>query len=154
MSKAKTQTENSFVSGDFAEVLNFAKFAEKFEVPAVDTKALVDAQKKNIEAVATVNRVAFEGAQAVMRRQSEIVREMVESASAAITEMAKPGRPEEKLAQQADLIKKSYETNLTNLNELVELGAKSNREAAEVINHRFVDSIDEMKVVLKAAVSK
>jgi phasin family protein len=154
MSKARTQTENVFVNGDFAEVLDFAKIADKFKMPGVDPKAIVDLQKKNMEAVATANRVAFEGAQAVMRRQSEIVREMVENTSTALTEMAKPGRPEEKLAQQADLLKKIYETNLANMNELVELGAKSNREAAEVINHRVVDSIDEMKVALKTAASK
>ena len=95
--------------------------------------------------------VALEGFQAVVRRQSEIVRQTMEQTSSMMTELMAAGSPEDKVAKQADLVKLAFEKALSNARELAELVAKSNSEAAEVINKRVSESLEEVKAVVTKA---
>jgi len=151
MSKTQTQTKtgNPFLDGDFGAMMDFSAFAEQFKVPGVDSKALVESQKRNMETLTEINRVAFEGARAIMQRQAEILRQATEEASKAVRELSKPGKPEEAMAKQADLVKQSYEQCLANMRELAELGTKSNTQAVELFNHRFTDGLNELKGAFK-----
>lgn len=151
MAKTQAKTGYPFFNGEFAELMDFGKFAEQFKLPGVDSKALMETQRRNIEAVTRANRLAVEGMQAVMQRQVEILRQAADEATKAVREMAKPGQPTEKLVAQTELIKEAYELALANLRELTEMTAKSNTEAADVLTHRFADSLDEIKGVLKQA---
>ena len=148
MAKAQVKTGNPFLDGDFGDFVDFSKFAEQFKVPGVDSKALIETQRKNVEAVTQANRVALEGLQAITQRQAEILRQAMEEGVKVVREMAKPGQPVEKFAAQADLLKQAYELSLANARELAEMGAKSNTEAADVLTHRFAASLDELKGVL------
>jgi hypothetical protein len=53
---------------------DFTKLMSQFRLPGVDFGALVDRERKNIEALAEANRIAFEGWQSLVRRQAEILR--------------------------------------------------------------------------------
>ena len=151
---ARTSSQN-FMGMDLPQFMDFNKFAEQFAVPGVDAKALIDNQRKNIEAFSAAQQVAFEGAQAVTRRQVEILQKVMEDSADAVRQMTAVDKPEDKLAKQAELLKQGFEQSLANIRELTEMGAKSNSEAAELINHRITESIDELKVVFsKVAVSK
>ena len=52
-------------------VFDFTKLMSQFRLPGVDFAALVDRERKNIEALAKANRIAFEGWQRLVRRQAE-----------------------------------------------------------------------------------
>ena len=148
MAKAQAKTGNPLLDGDFGEFMDFSKFAEQFKVPGVDSQALVEAQRKNVEAMTKANRVALEGVQAVAQRQAEILRQAMEASSKAVREMAAPGQPAEKFATQTTMVKEAYELALSNMRELAEMSAKSNSEAADVLTHRFAASLDELKGAL------
>ncbi len=134
---------------DLTKFADFTKFSEQFKVPAVDTEALLDSQRKNIEAFSAANRIAFEGAQAVTQRQVEIVRQVMEESAEVVKQMTAAGKPEDKLAEQAELLKHTYEQSLANFRELAEMGAKSNGEAVEVLSRRVTEGLDEFKTALK-----
>lgn len=144
MAKAKMSTF-PFMNGGFAELMDFGSIADQFKLPGVDSKVFIEGHKRNLEAMTEANRVAIEGAQALAQRQVEIMRQTVDEATKAITELAKPGKPEEKLAAQTALVKEAYEMALANVRELTEMSAKSNSEAADVLTHRFADGLDEIK---------
>ena len=62
--------------------LNPAKFTEEltsklkdYRLPGIDVDAVVASQRNNVEALANASRAAFEGAQAVAKRQAEILQE-------------------------------------------------------------------------------
>lgn len=157
MAKTKTGNpflDNPFLDGDFAKVADFSKFAEQFKLPGFDATALVEAQKRNIEAVTAVNRIAFEGAQAMLTRQAEILRMAMTETPKAVQTLITEGTPEDKLTKQAELVKEAYETALTNLNELAELSAKSNREAGKVMTDRIAESFSEFQVAVKQTAVK
>ena len=151
MPKTQTQskTGNPFLDGDFANMMDFTKVTEQFKVPGVDAKALAESQQRNMETLAEINRVAFDGARAIMQRQAEILRQAMDEGTKVVREMAKPGKPEEALAKQADLVKHSYEQCLSNVRELTEMGTKSNAQAADLFNHRVKDGLDELKGAFK-----
>jgi phasin family protein len=149
MSKTQTKTGNPFLDGDFGAMMDFGKTAEQFKVPGVDTSALIESQRRNIEAFAEINRVAFEGARAIVQRQAEILRQATEEATKAVRELSKPGKPEETMVKQADLVKQAYELGLANLRELTEMGTKSNAQAVELFNHRVTNGLDELKGAFK-----
>ncbi len=134
---------------DLTKFADFTKFSEQFKVPAVDTEALLDSQRKNIEAFSAANRIAFEGAQAVTQRQVEIVRQVMEESAEVVKQMTAAGKPEDKLAEQAELLKHTYEQSLAIFRELAEMGAKSNGEAVEVLSRRVTEGLDEFKTALK-----
>lgn len=126
------------------------KYMADFRVPGVDVDAMVSSQRKNIEALAAANKLAYEGVQAVMKRQVEILRQTVEAVAGATKDMAEPGAPQDKAAKQTELAKDAFEHALANMRELAEMMAKSNNDAFDLLNKRFAQNLDEMRdMVLK-----
>ncbi|MEE9194782.1 MAG: phasin family protein, partial [Alphaproteobacteria bacterium] len=130
MAKAKAKTGNPFLDADLGGVMDFGKFAEQFKFPGVDSEALIENQRRNLEAVTKANQVAFEGAQAVVQYQVEILRRTMDETTKAVQEMSKPDKIEDVWAKQAELLKGAYEHGLANLRALTELSTKVNTEAA------------------------
>ena len=129
---------------------DFQKAFTEYKVPGVDGNVILESQKKNVEAVAQANKVALEGIQAVFKRQAEIMSQMMEEMQTTFKELSVKGEPQDKVAQQADLLKDSVEKALSNMRELTEMAGKSNTEAFDTIHTRFKDSLDEVKAeVLK-----
>jgi phasin family protein len=128
-----------------------AKAIKQFNLPGVDVESLVASQKKNMEAVTSANQVAFQGLQAVAKRQAEILQETMKEASTAVDSLSKAGSPPEILAKSAELAKGAFETALANMKQLAELVTKANEEVTNTINARIVASLDEIKdMALKA----
>lgn len=136
---------------DFSSMTDITKMFEQYKMPGIEVEKLVDAQRKNIEAITSANRVAFEGMQAIMQRQGEILRQSMSEASAVMQDMAAAGTPEDRMAKQAEILKKAFETALSNVKELAEMGAKSNTEAMETINKRVAESLDEVRDAVSTA---
>lgn len=151
MAKAKATTGNPFLDTDLGNIMDFGKFAEQFKFPGVNTQALMESQRRNVEAITKANQVAFEGAQAVMQRQVEILRETLDESTKAMQKMSTTDKPEDVWAKQADLLKDAYEHGLANMRELTELSTKANTAAADLLTHRVADSLGELKGAFKAA---
>jgi phasin family protein len=128
---------------------DFTKIFADFKVPGFDVETIVAAQRRNIEALQAANQLAIEGAQAVLRRQTEIVRKLVDESTATLKDMLTAGAPEEKIAQQTDVVKKTFESALANLRELAEMVAKSNNEAADILVKRVGEGLTELKTSLQ-----
>jgi phasin family protein len=139
---------NPFFDVDMSKFTDVSKLMSEFKLPGIDVESVVASQQKNIQALTAANQLAFEGFQAVVRRQSEILRQTMEQTSSMVSELMAAGSPEDKVAKQADLVKLAFEKALSNARELAELVAKSNSEAADVINKRVSESLEEVKAVV------
>jgi phasin family protein len=145
---------------EFPKVPDFSKYYADFnrlagdvgklfvngKAPLFDVEAAIASQRKNVEALTAANQVAFEGWQAVLRRQIEIARQAVEEAATLSKELT-TGSAEDRIARQADAARTSYETAVANLRELAGLVQKASDEAVDVIAKRVVANLDEMKAV-------
>lgn len=123
----------------------FSKMVSQYQLPGVDTDALVASQRRNVEALTSANRAAFEGVQAVAKRQAEILQETMNEVAGAVDAIAKAGSPQNAAAKQAELAKEGFEKALANMRELAEMVSKANQEATSAINTRIAESLDEVK---------
>lgn len=152
---AKTSS-NPFFAFDMTKVMaefdptkmadEFAKMAGQMQVPGVDMGAVVESQRKNLDAVTQANKQALEGMQAVTARQAEILQETMAETTGVIEALASTATsPQDAAAKQAELAKAAFEKALGNMKELADMVAKSNAEATETINTRISESLDEIK---------
>ena len=115
-------------------LFDFTKLLSQFRIPGVDFASIVDRERKNIEALAEANRVAFEGWQALIRRQSEILQEAMADAS-----------QEDALKRRADLAKDRFESALNNMRELAEMATKSQKDAFDVVRKRVEENMESFR---------
>jgi phasin family protein len=111
---------------------DFTKLMSQFRLPGVDFAALVDRERKNIQALAEANRIAFEGWQRLLRRQAEILQETMKKV------VADAGQVD--TMKRTDLAKEGFEKALANMRELAEMASKSQREAFEVVRKRIEEN--------------
>jgi len=129
---------------DFSK-FDVSKYLGDFKVPGVDVETLVASQRKNIEALTQANKLAFEGIQALFKRQVEIARQSIEESATVARQLVEAGTPQDKAVRQTELTKEAFEQALANARELSEIIAKSNSEAFELLNKRFFQILDELK---------
>ena len=119
-------------------VFDFTKLMSQFRLPGVDFAALVDRERKNIEALAKANRIAFEGWQRLVRRQAEMLQETMQKV------VADAGQEDAK-KKRADLAKEGFEKALANMRELAEMTTQSQKEAFHVIRKRIEENVEEIR---------
>lgn len=132
---------------DFSQ-FDMTKMMQDLKVPGVDMKVLLDAQRKNIEALTNANQVVVQGMQAVAKRQSEILAQAMAEVSAAAQEIARAGDAQAMSAKQAELVRQAFEKAIANMRELAEMVTKSNQQAFELINKRVAESLEELKAAM------
>jgi phasin family protein len=116
---------------------DFTKLMSQFRVPGVDLAALVDRERKNIQALAEANRIAFEGWQRLVHRQAEILHETMKKV------VADAGQVD--AMKRTDLAKEGFEKALANMRELAEMASKSQREAFEVVSKRIEENMEGIR---------
>jgi phasin family protein len=117
---------------------DFTKLLEGYKIPGVDFSALVDREKKNIEALTKANRIAFEGWQALVRRQSEILQETMKEAVA-------NARQQDAAKHRVELAKQGFEKALNHMRELAEIATKSQKDAFEVVRKQADENFEQFK---------
>ena len=149
--------QNPFLAFDVNQVMaafdpakfagEFAKLTDRYQVPGFDMEAMAESHRRNVEALTAANRTAVEGVRALAKRQAAILQETLDAAKDAFGQFGKSGSPQEAAAKQAAFAKQVFETAVANAQELGEMVAKSNAEAADVITGRIAEGLDEIKVL-------
>lgn len=112
-------------------------------------EGLAQAQKRNMDALGAANKLALEGMQAILRRQGEIARQVVDSASDAADRLTHAQDPAARAACQIELIQEAMDQMANNLRELSELAGNSGAEVSGVFQRRMSEALDEMGEILK-----
>ncbi len=141
-------TEKAIVSNDVKPTekgttgetpfFDFTKLMSQFRLPGVDFAALVDRERKNIEALAKANRIAFEGWQRLVRRQAEMLQETMKKV------VADAGQ-EDGIKKRADLAQEGFEKALANMRELAEITTQSQKEAFDVVRKRIEENVEDIR---------
>ncbi|GEM_PF-3067504 len=128
-----------------------ADFGKMFaSTSTVDFKALAEIQQKNMNAFVAANTKLVEGAQAMFKRQAEMVQGAVkEGMEAARDNFAAANLG--KVEKQVEFMKTSAEKQVANAREIAEMAGKSGTEAMEILRKRATDSVGEFTQLVKAA---
>jgi phasin family protein len=138
MTKANTNTD-------------FTKMWTDMKVPSVDFNQLFSLQRRNVEAFTAANQVLMEGAQAVSKRQAELMRDNMEKMLKTSKDVMTSNSPETNTTKQTEFAKEAYENAINGAREISEMVSKSSFEAFDVINKRCAESMEEMGKLAKAA---
>ena len=131
------------------EIFDFQKMLSAAKMPSLDvnSEALINSQKKTMEAFASASKAAFEGVNSFSKKQVEILNNAISSAKDATSEIAK-GNVQESVAKSVDLIKSAIVEAQANVAELAKINEKTAKEAFEILNARFLDGLTEIKNVV------
>lgn len=135
----------NFSAGNMAELTKLPK------LDGVDWQALLESQKKNVEACTAAHTAMRDCWQQLAKRQGDICRETLQTAAKLATDLMETGTPEEKLARQVDIVKQAYDILGTHMRELSTQYAKSQSDALDLVSARLKTSLDELKENAKKA---
>jgi phasin family protein len=129
-------------------VENLTKMLEQFKLPGVDTKEIMDARRKDIDALVQANKAIYEGMQALANKQGELLQTAMADIQAAVKGAAggigvgDPGK-------QGELARKAYEKVLGDMKDLAEIARQSQTDAMARITQRGTEHLDEVKKMMK-----
>ena len=93
---------------------DITKILEQFKLPGVDVSALMEARRKDIEALTEVNKIALQSSQTMAQKQVEILQKTMEELAQAMG----AGKPLENAAKQGELVQHAMEKAFTYMQEL------------------------------------
>ena len=125
----------------FADV---TKIIEHFKLPGVDIPALVESGRKDMEALVEANKSAYQGLQALARKQSEMLTEAMHKIqeAAAHTGGKTPG------AKPAQMAHEVYHKTLADMKELADIVRSSQAEAMTKVTDRAIEHLQELKKLI------
>jgi phasin family protein len=149
------QMGKTTMDAGMAKMAEFTKMFSDMKVPGMaampDMDAFLSAHRRNMEVLTAANRVALEGAQAVARRHMEIMQQTMSEMTETMRDLSSPDSPQAKAAKQTELMKSSYERAVAHMKELADLIQRANGEALGMLNHRFAEAMDEVKLLAAKA---
>ncbi|MCK9517084.1 MAG: phasin family protein [Ottowia sp.] len=113
----------------------------QFKVPGVDANALVEWQRKDLEALAEANREAYEGYKALIERRNEILQEALLGWQDNMQNMMDP----EALSKQSEVAREGIQKAIENFRELAEMEAETRRRAWKVVHERLQANMEQLQ---------
>lgn len=121
------------------------KMLEKFKVPGIDMTAIIEARRKDIEAVVASNQAAVEAMQAMGRKQAEMLTAAMQEIQETTKNLAASvGDP----AKQAAIAKKAYTKAVADVKDLADMARKSQTDSMASITKRANEHMAEIKKMM------
>ena len=144
---AKTTAASATAKGTTAlpSFGDIGKMLGRLKLPGVDIAAIVDTQRKDMEALAEANRQAYEGIQALAKRRNEILQEALIEWQEAMKDVG----GKDALTKNATRAKQGVKLAIDRVRELAEMEAESRRKAWKVLQDRFQENLANLQNLLK-----
>ncbi|MBT1510070.1 TIGR01841 family phasin [Bradyrhizobium sp. SRL28] len=113
---------------------DFAKLIESCQISGVDMMALINTEKKNIDALIEVNRSAYDSWRSLMAQQTEVFQETMKAIAAEASVESVAGR-------RTEIARQGFEKALANMRQLAETAADSQKQTMEILHRRFEDGM-------------
>lgn len=126
-------------------IQDFTSTLGEFKVPGMDMDAMLDSQRKNMEALTAANRQALEGMQTIAERQRELFQQAMDEANNITKELATSGNPQDLAQKQSAVMQQAFEKAFAAMRELAEMTAKTNQQTFDTLNKRFQESLAELR---------
>jgi phasin family protein len=138
------KTEESTPTNLFGE---FTRMIEQFKLPGIDVGAIIEARRKDIEALATANRTALEGIQSLGHKQAEILRTTMDELQSLEKHVTASGSAPS--ASTSEVVQQAVQKAFANMRELAEAAYKSQSDTFTVVNQRVQENMQELKTLLQ-----
>jgi hypothetical protein len=122
-------------------MFDFEALLKQFSVPNVDARAIMEAQKKNIEALVAANQKIAESMQKIAQQEQKIVQEAISDWTAAASKVKGDGDIEAQTALQTEAAIKAVEDGIKHMRNV----AKAQIDSMTILNKRMDESIAELR---------
>lgn len=130
-------------SNPFGDVM---KTFEQLKMPGVDMASILEARRKDVEALVEANKAAYESMQAMARKQTEMMTQalqaMQEAGKGAFSGNANP-------AAQTAVVRTAFEKTVADMKELAEMARRSQADAMANITSRANEHVAEIKKLMQ-----
>jgi phasin family protein len=124
---------------------DMTKMLEKFKVPGIDMTAIIEARRKDIEALADSNKAAVQAMQDMGRKQAEMLTAAMHEIQATTQSLASSvGDP----AKQTEIVKKAYAKAVADAKDLAEMARKAQTDSMASITERANEHMAEIKKMM------
>lgn len=110
--------------------------------------AIVESGRKDLQALVKANEKSYEGLQAVVQRQTEMLKTSIEEWQGTVKGLSGTD-PRESFAKLDALGKAAFKQALDDIRELSEMAAKSQADAFEVVRKRISDNVEGVSKLLQ-----
>ena len=122
----------------------FAAMFQQYKLPGLDVSAILEARRKDVEALAEANQVAFGGMQAIQGKQLDILRRAMTDFQTITQQLAEsPGKP---LVNPTDAVQKALHSALADMQDIATKTQKAHTEAYAVVAKRMEEAVKELKL--------
>jgi phasin family protein len=122
---------------------------ERANLTGIDTAGIVEARRKDIEAILAANRIVYQGAQALAQKQLDILRTTMNAARSAVSEGSFRGTPVEIANRQRELLSKAFQMSLAHMRELADIVQNAQAEAFAVVKDQVEADIRDLVARVK-----
>ena len=129
----------------FPGIEDLKKLIEKFQLPSIDIDALIDWQRRDMEALTEANRQASEGLKALVERRNEILGETLAEWQAAV----KDATSAEAITKRAEAAKQGVQKAIANFRELSEMEAQAPNNAWKIVQDRMQENMATLQKLLQ-----
>jgi phasin family protein len=124
-----------------------AKMMEQFKMPGIDMSAIVEARRKDIEALTQANKAAFESMQALATKQTTMMTEAMQGLQTAAQSLLSGGLSDP--AKQTEFMRKGFEKTLADMKDLAEMTQKAQADAIAQITQRAAEQLQSVKKLMQ-----
>ena len=125
----------------------FTKMLEQFKLPGFDVPAIMEARRKDVEALVTANQTALQGMQSLGQKQAEMLRTTLGELQSLVNQMSASGAPQ--AANMAELVQQTLHKALADMQELAQAAYQTQAETYAVVTKRVEENIQELKTLLQ-----
>jgi phasin family protein len=100
---------------------------------------------KNVESFADMHKLSMENAQAMLRRQAEIIQKHATDVYSLMQNMVSAANPESAMSLQANYVHEAFDSLVADFKELTEMHSKAHLEAFENASAKVSEHMHKMK---------
>ena len=119
----------------------------QFKMPGIDMAAVVEARRKDIQALVEANAATFESMQAIASKQTEMLSQAMQGMQDAAKSAVGASGPAD-MGKQGEVIRKGFEKTLANMKELADMAQNAQSEAMARITQRATHQMQEIKAMV------
>lgn len=135
---------------NFPKLVDMSKVMKDFHVPNLDMNALMETQRKNIQAITVVNQAAFENFQSYIQRQSALMTQGIQINANLMSAIMAAPTTQEKVMHQVEASKTAIDQCFSNVREAAETLTKCNQQVMEIVSNRMTEGLEELRDLMKA----
>ncbi|MDR1334289.1 MAG: TIGR01841 family phasin, partial [Holosporaceae bacterium] len=116
-----------------------------FKIPQIDTGAILDSYKKNLEILGLINKMSTEVCNGVVKLQSAFIKQFATDMGGV---MEKSAKPSEAFAKFSQVTRDAVVKAIGNSKQISDLITANNNELTALVAKRFKESVEEAKHVV------